>query len=81
VSTNKIAGSVTALLDEYKKAIEALLAIIEPIHEHTLCAIVYEKTTDPDSKSIQSILSHVIHSGYVYTIYIEKASGVESKSQ
>jgi uncharacterized damage-inducible protein DinB len=78
LSTKKIASNVAALLDEYKKAIETLIALIEPIHEHTLCAIVDEKTTDADCKSIQTILSHVIHSGYAYTIYIENAVGIES---
>ncbi len=73
--TNKLAGNIRALLDEYKKAINELIAVIEPLHEKSLSMIVDDKTDDPDCKSIQTILSHVVCSGYGYTIYIENFIG------
>jgi uncharacterized damage-inducible protein DinB len=71
----KLSGSILALLSEYKRAIDELIAIIKPINEKQLIAIVDKNATYLDCISIQSILSHVIYSGYCYTIYIENHIG------
>ena len=68
-------GSIKALLDEYKKVINELITVIKPLDEKSLSMVVDDKTNDPDCKSIQTILSHIVCSGYGYTIYIENSIG------
>ena len=72
----ELKGGVRALLDEYKKAINELISIIEPLKEQNLSMVVDNETSDPDCKSIQTILAHVVCSGYGYTIYIENSIGL-----
>lgn len=64
-------GAVGALLDEYEKAIAELKEVIENISEPDLITVVDHTTTDENCKSIQTILSHVVSSGYSYNIYIQ----------
>jgi uncharacterized damage-inducible protein DinB len=71
----ELTGSTGALIGEYRKAIDELISVIEPINEKQLCELVDTTTTDADCKSIQSILTHVICSGYGYIIYIENHIG------
>ncbi len=68
-------GAIGALLDEYEKAILELQALIENLSLSELTTIVDTKTTDLDCRSIQTILSHVVHSGYGYAIYIRQSKG------
>lgn len=68
-------GAVGALLDEYEKAILELQALIENLNPFELTTIVDTKTTDLDCQSIQTILSHVVYSGYAYAIYIRQSKG------
>jgi hypothetical protein len=56
--------SISALLSEYKKAIDELINIIKPIGKIQLSTTVDNTTNNPDCISIQSILSHIICSGY-----------------
>ena len=63
-------NAVKALLGEYKKAILELQAIIEDLEVSELVKIIDLQTDNPDCKSIQTILSHVISSGYSYCVYI-----------
>jgi [ribosomal protein S5]-alanine N-acetyltransferase len=71
----ELKGSVKALLSEYKKAIDELITVIHPISEKQLSEVIDNDTTDLDCKSIQSILTHVVCSGYGYMIYIENFIG------
>ena len=70
-------GAVGALLDEYEKSIDELKAVIATISTSDLTKIVDEQTKDEDCKSIQSVLSHVIGSGYTYVVEIKKWLGEE----
>ena len=65
------AGAIGALLDEYEKAISELQKVINDLSNEELIKIVDSITTDANCKSIQTILSHVIRSGYGYAIYIQ----------
>lgn len=76
----ELAGNVRALLEEYRKAINELIYVIKPITEKQLSIIVDVYTKDPDCKSIQSVLTHVVCSGYGYIIYIENYLG-DNKSR
>lgn len=59
-----------AFLLEYKKAMTEL--------KNTFCEMTFsdfkktrdQNTNDPDCKSIETVVTHVIHSGYTYTSYI-----------
>ena len=68
-------GAIGALLDEYEKSIEELKEVITNMSLEHLIKIVDTKTKDPDCKSIQTILTHVIKAGYGYIIAIRKSLG------
>ncbi len=68
-------GAIGALLDEYERALSELQKVILPITNKELITIVDNKTEDADCKSIQSILTHIIRSGYCYIIEIRKSLG------
>jgi hypothetical protein len=68
-------GAKGALLDEYEKAIIELQEVIDGISPDELVRIVDHETKDPDCRSIQTILSHVIRAGYNYIIVIRKFLG------
>lgn len=68
-------GAIGALLDEYEKAILELILIFQSITKEELVKIIDTKTKDPDCKSTQTILSHIIGSGYNYAIVIRKSLG------
>ena len=72
----ELSGALKGLLYEYKRAINELIAVIKSLDDKRLEKVVDEKTSDPDCKSIQTVLSHVINSGYGYTIYIENSIGL-----
>jgi len=68
-------GAIGAILDEYEKAVLELQTLITDIHQEELVVIVDQETKDLDCQSIQTILSHVVHAGYAYIIYIRKSKG------
>ncbi len=68
-------GAIGALLDEYEKAMAELLICITDLSYDHLITIVDNETKDPDCKSIQTILTHVIRAGYGYVIEIRKHLG------
>jgi uncharacterized damage-inducible protein DinB len=75
--TNK--NAVHALLAEYKKAINELQHVIQDISETSLEFVIDNETQNPDCKSIQTVLTHVISSGYSYCIYIQNSKNINSK--
>ena len=68
-------GAVGALLDIYGQAIAALKEIIADIPDEELAVITDAETRDENCKSIQTILSHVIHAGYGYATSIHNLKG------
>ncbi len=68
-------GAIGALLDEYEKVILELQHILTDMPDQELVKIVDSITTDPNCKSIQTILTHVVGSGYAYAIYIRNLNG------
>ena len=65
-------NAVNALLAEYEKTIVALQDVIEDISDADLAFVVDSETQNPDCQSIQTVLAHVVSSGYSYNIYIQK---------
>jgi len=70
-------GAIGALLDEYHKSIMELVEVCQDVTTLELTTTVDTETTDPDCKSIQTILSHVIRSGYTYSVEIYNHLGNE----
>lgn len=68
-------GAIGALLDEYQKAIYELTLTIKGLSQNELKLIVDHETTDYDCKSVQTILSHIVQSGYTYVVEIRKWLG------
>lgn len=68
-------GAVGALLDEYEKVIVELQQVLNDITDEELLKVADSKTTDNNCKSIQTILNHVVMSGYAYAIYIQNLKG------
>jgi uncharacterized damage-inducible protein DinB len=68
-------GAVGALLDEYERAIKELKNTLSGISEKELKTIVDTTTDDEDCRSIQTILTHVVRSGFGYAIYIRNHQG------
>lgn len=72
-------GAVGALLDIYEEAIEEFITVIEDIPDEALPIIIDPDTTDENCRSIQSILTHVVHAGYGYAtnVYHQKGYALE----
>lgn len=74
-------GAIGALLDEYEKTIRELQHTITHITTTELTTIVDPDTKDPDCHSIQTILTHVVRSGYGYVDEIRQALGEQIERQ
>lgn len=70
-------GAKGALLDEYERAIKDLKKVLKTVSESELVHIVDKDTPDEDCRSIQSILAHVVRSGYVYVMRVRMIQGEE----
>jgi uncharacterized damage-inducible protein DinB len=57
-------------MDEYERAAIELKNLIEIISESDFEKIIDPDTNDEDCRSVQTIISHVINSGYSYSNYI-----------
>jgi len=68
-------GAVGSLLDEYERAISDLKKVIAAIPDSSLDITIDLQTTDDNCKSIQTILSHVVSSGYGYATSIHNLKG------
>ncbi len=75
-NTIELTGGIGALIGEYRKAIDELILVLKPINDQQLIKIVDPNSLSSDSKSIQTILTHVIKAGYTYIVYIENHIGI-----
>ena len=71
-------GSIKALLEEYKKVISELIRVITPLTGNQISIVADTETKDIECKSIQTVLTHTISSGYSYSVYIENSIGINS---
>ena len=67
-------GAIGALMDEYERASIELAAIIEGLSQSEYEQILDAQTEDKDCRSVQTIITHVIRSGYGYANSIRKAT-------
>lgn len=68
-------GAVGALLDIYEQVITDLQKTIADISGNALIMIIDPQTTDTNCQSIQTILTHVVSSGYGYATSIHNLKG------
>jgi len=68
-------GATGALLDEYERVLSELEAAIEGISDRELVAVADPMTEDANCRSIQTVLAHVVASGFSYAIYIRALYG------
>ncbi len=68
-------GAAGALLDIYEQAISGFKKMIEDIPDNALTIITDPQTKDENCRSIQAILSHVVHAGYGYATSIHNTKG------
>lgn len=78
MGTNNLTGAIAALMDEYKKAVDELIMVIEPISQQQLLKTIEPVSSNTDCISIQTILTHVTASMFSYAVYIENSLGLET---
>ena len=76
---NYRSGGVGAMMDEYERAASDLTLIVSALSDAEFERIRDQHTTDPHCRSVQSIMNHVIGSGYGYADYIRGAFSVPSE--
>lgn len=64
-------GAIGAILDEYERAILDLSKTISSFSDTAITATI-------NDLSVQSILAHVVRSGYAYALYIQKLLGEQN---
>jgi uncharacterized damage-inducible protein DinB len=71
-------GALGALMDEYDRAASDLIKIIERVDMEEFQKVYDTITEDEDCRSIQTIMTHVVRSGYGYAVSIRKSFGSEA---
>ena len=73
-------GGIGAVMDEYERAAADLKNLIGKISDTDFVKIVDSVTKDDDCRSVQTIISHVINSGFGYANYIRDWFGIPKSS-
>ena len=68
-------GALGALMDEYERALHDLKRILEPLAQEPFEMIRDRETSDEDCRSIRTVATHVVRSGYGYVDYMRSALG------
>lgn len=65
-------GALGALMDEYERAGEELARLILRLSDAEFEAVRDLQTQDEDCRSIQTVMHHVVTSGYSYALYLRE---------
>src|SRR5580704_911062 len=65
-------GPIGALMDEYERASVDLKLLFRGISEPDFTAVIDAQTQDDNCRSVQTIVTHVVQSGYSYADYIRE---------
>jgi len=71
-------GALGALMDEYERAAAELALLVGEIPEDAYLRAVDTETSDEDCRSVQTIISHVVGSGYSYADYLRETFSIPS---
>ena len=66
-------GAMGALMDEYERAIHDLAQLLDTLTQSQFEALRDRDTQDEDCRSIQTVVTHVVRSGYGYVGYLRSA--------
>ena len=72
---NPHTNAIAALLSEYQRALDDLKRSFLGVKDEHLNVVADKLTLNDDCRSIASILTHVVSSGYSYCIYIRNSRG------
>lgn len=73
-------GALGALIDEYERASADLTRILNQITDAEFELLRDTRTLDEDCRSIQTIMSHVVHSGYGYANRLRDAFSLPAQA-
>jgi len=73
-------GAIGALMDEYERATSDLKLLLQLITGGQFIQILDTQTNDEECRSVQTIISHVVNSGYAYADYIRAYFHIPSTS-
>ncbi len=65
-------GVILALMEEYKKSTIELKRILETLSKTDFQQIRDAETKDHDCRSVQTVIFHVVQSGYTYANYVNQ---------
>ncbi|MBV6504764.1 MAG: hypothetical protein ILNGONEN_00317 [Syntrophorhabdaceae bacterium] len=71
-------GALGAMMDEYERAALELKSVVEQIPDDDFVRIVDSQTNDENCRSVQTIMTHVVSSGYGYADYIRQSFPISS---
>lgn len=71
-------GALGALMDEYERAAGELARFLNEITDAEFELVRDKKTQDEHCRSIQTVVSHVVNSGYGYADYLRQAFSLSS---
>jgi hypothetical protein len=66
-----------ALMDEYERAIRDLSMLLDPLTQSQFELVRDRETPDEDCRSIQTVVTHVVRSGYGYVGYMCSALAMD----
>ena len=70
------AGALGAMMDEYERAMGDLIQLVAPLRQLVYVQVRDAESPDPDSRTIQTVVNHVVRAGYGYIRYLRAALGV-----
>ena len=70
-------GGVGALMDEYERAADELARIVSETTDEEFEIVRDLETKDEPCRSIQTIMSHVVQSGFSYADYLRRAFAMD----
>lgn len=72
-------GAAGSMIDEYERALGELKALLSEAGAEDYSRIVDAETRDEDCRSIETIMDHVVGSGYAYAGYLREALSMNSE--
>ncbi len=72
-------GFVGALIDEFERASEELLTVLDGISEEEYERVRDTETQDESCRSIQTVFTHVVRAGYGHANLVRKAWGIDRR--
>lgn len=70
-------GAAGSIMDEYERAAFELKSIVQNVREEDYTRVADSETENEDCRSIQTIMNHVVRSGYFYANYIRESLSID----